>query len=122
MTINLDTHIVIHFLEDTVTNLEKKILSDSNTYCISDMVLWELAMMQAKKGIKFKFDSPEWLEFSRDIQIFPISQEIAIQSTKMDFRSDPADQIIAATSVVHNIPLLTRDKTILKSKIVPLAK
>ena len=33
----------------------------------------------------------------------------------------PADEIIAATSVVEGIPLLTRDGKILKSKIVPLA-
>ena len=35
--------------------------------------------------------------------------------------SDPADEIIAATSVVHNIPLLTRDHIMRTSKIVPLA-
>jgi PIN domain nuclease of toxin-antitoxin system len=34
---------------------------------------------------------------------------------------DPADQLIAATSVVHGVPLLTRDRTLRRSKIVPLA-
>jgi hypothetical protein len=28
----------------------------------------------------------------------------------LDFDSDPADEIIAATSVVHRVPLLTRDR------------
>ena len=37
------------------------------------------------------------------------------------FRSDPANELIAATSVVHRIPLLTRDKRILRSKIVSFA-
>jgi PIN domain nuclease of toxin-antitoxin system len=72
------------------------------------MVLWELAIMQSKKWITFRFDSPEWLKFFKDIHILPITQEIAMQSAKMDFRSDPSDHIIAATSVVHKIPLLTR--------------
>ena len=40
---------------------------------------------------------------------------------RLDFRSDPADEIVAATSIVHDIPLLTRDARILGSKIVPLA-
>ena len=31
------------------------------------------------------------------------------------------DEIIAATSVVYNVPLLTRDRVIRGSKIVPLA-
>jgi PIN domain nuclease of toxin-antitoxin system len=42
-------------------------------------------------------------------------------STQLDIQSDPADEIIAATSVVEEIPLLTRDKKLLKSKMVPLA-
>jgi predicted nucleic acid-binding protein len=33
----------------------------------------------------------------------------------------PADEVIAATSVVHNILLFTRDKRIRASKRVPLA-
>jgi PIN domain nuclease of toxin-antitoxin system len=36
-------------------------------------------------------------------------------------RDDPADEIIAATSVVHNAPLLTRDRQTLKSPRVPFA-
>ena len=42
-------------------------------------------------------------------------------STKLDFRGDPADELIAATSVVHNVPLVTRDRSIRRSKVVPLA-
>jgi predicted nucleic acid-binding protein len=33
----------------------------------------------------------------------------------------PADKLIAATSIVHKIPLLTRDRRIRDSRIVPLA-
>jgi PIN domain nuclease of toxin-antitoxin system len=39
----------------------------------------------------------------------------------LDFTGDPADELIAATSVVHAVPLLTRDKQIRKSKLVPIA-
>jgi predicted nucleic acid-binding protein len=37
-------------------------------------------------------------------------------------RGDPADELIAATSIVHNVPLLTRDKALLKSRRVPHAR
>ena len=33
----------------------------------------------------------------------------------------PADELIAATSVVHGVPLVTRDRRLLASRIVPLA-
>jgi PIN domain nuclease of toxin-antitoxin system len=53
--------------------------------------------------------------------VIPINAEIAIMSTNLDFSSDPADEIIAATSVVEKIPLFTRDRRILKSRMVPFA-
>jgi PIN domain nuclease of toxin-antitoxin system len=40
----------------------------------------------------------------------------------LDFRSDPADEVIAATSVVHRVPLVTRDRTIRKSRTVPMVR
>ncbi len=39
----------------------------------------------------------------------------------MTFPSDRADEIIAATSLLHNLPLLTRDRLILRSKIPKFA-
>ena len=53
--------------------------------------------------------------------IWPIDLVVARASTRPDFESDPVDEIIAATSVVYNVPLLTRDRVIRGSKIVPLA-
>ena len=38
------------------------------------------------------------------VQVWPITAEIARESTRLDVRSDPADELIAATSVVHNVP------------------
>jgi len=53
---------------------------------------------------------------------WPLSREIARESTRLDIKGDPAAELIAATSVVHNVPLLTRDRGLLKSKIVPLPR
>jgi PIN domain nuclease of toxin-antitoxin system len=36
----------------------------------------------------------------------------------LDFRSDPADELIAATSLTHNVPLVTRDARIRSSKLI----
>lgn len=55
------------------------------------------------------------------LHTWPLDLAVGIQSTRLDFSADPADELIAATSVVHNVPLLTRDRTIRKSSLVPLA-
>jgi PIN domain nuclease of toxin-antitoxin system len=56
------------------------------------------------------------------LHAWPITLEVARALERLDFRSDPADEIIAATSLVHRVPLLTRDPRILASRVVPLAR
>jgi predicted nucleic acid-binding protein len=48
--------------------------------------------------------------------------EIARESTRLDVRSDPADELIAATSVVHHVALVTRDPELRVSRRVPLLR
>jgi PIN domain nuclease of toxin-antitoxin system len=67
-------------------------------------------------------ESAAFRQFLSHVLVFPITLEIALRSTQLDFRSDPADEIIAATSVVERVPLLTRDRKLLRSTIVPLAR
>ena len=55
------------------------------------------------------------------IHVWPIDLAVALASTRLDFKGNPADELIAATSVVHRIPLITRDLVIRGSDIVPLA-
>jgi len=43
------------------------------------------------------------------------------ESTRLDFRGDPADELIAATSVVHGMPLATRDRAMRRSRRLALA-
>lgn len=66
--------------------------------------------------------SPELARALSSIHVWPLDLAVARASTALDFRSDPADELIAATSVVHSVPLLTRHARIRRSKMVPLAK
>lgn len=88
---------------------------------ISDIVLWEIAELIQRGRLIMRLDSPGFRSWLRSLTILPITLEIARMSTQLDFSSDPADEIIAATSVVENLPLLTRDRRIRTSRKVPLA-
>jgi PIN domain nuclease of toxin-antitoxin system len=118
--LNLDTHLVVALLDGSLSNRETALVA-VEPLAISCIVLWELAKLVQLKRLKLDFDSSEFREFLRQVAVIPITFEIARTSTRLDFRSDPADEIIAATSVVGNIPLLTRDKKLRKSKVVPFA-
>ena len=118
--LNLDTHIVILFVAGNLREPELRAMA-AEELAISDIVLWELAMLARAGRLDVDWTDAGFQSFLRGLTVIPISMEIARQSTQLDFASDPADEIIAATSVVEKIPLLTRDRRIRKSKVVPLA-
>ncbi len=118
--LNLDTHILIDALQGSLSKREHRLLAEA-PWSISAIVLWELAKLVQLNRIELDLDSVEFAHALSRVRIWPLDLAISRQSTRLDFKSDPADEIIAATSVVHRIPLLTRDKRILKSKLVPFA-
>lgn len=118
--LNLDTHILIHALGGGLRPRERELL-ERNEWSISAIVLWELAKLTQLGRITLDLDDREVVRVLRGIHHWPISLDIARTSTRLDFSGDPADELIAATSVVHEVPLLTRDTAILGSRLVPLA-
>ncbi len=118
--LNLDTHILVKALAGDLTPRERELIS-AESLAVSDIVLWELAKLVQLGRLQLDMDSVEFRRSLRLLTIIPISIQIARQSTELDFSSDPADELIAATSVVEGIPLLTRDARILKSQMVPFA-
>jgi PIN domain nuclease of toxin-antitoxin system len=118
--LNLDTHIAVALLDGSLSDKELSLIADE-PLAISAIVLWELAKLVQLRRLKLDLESIEFRNFVLGVTIIPISWDIARMSTHLDIHSDPADEIIAATSVVEEIPLVTRDKKLLKSKIVPFA-
>ena len=92
-----------------------------NDWCISGIVLWEIYKLNEIGRIKINFNNPEIIKFINSLTIYPIDLKVFEALQIIDFKADPADEIIAATSIAYKIPLLTRDQKILKSRKVPLA-
>ncbi|MBI3073183.1 MAG: PIN domain-containing protein [Deltaproteobacteria bacterium] len=118
--LNLDTHIVLHALSGTLTSREKRLLSGS-PWGISDIVLWEIAKLVELGRVELDLDDQEVRAALRALHVWPIDLDVCLALREIDFKSDPADELIAATSLVHRAPLVTRDRAILKSRVVPLA-
>lgn len=118
--LNLDTNIVLRALTGGLAKDENELLR-SNPWSMSAVVLWELAKLNHLGRITLNLDDREVRSALGSIHLWPIDLETARISTTLDVRGDPADEIIGATSIVHKIPLLTRDRALLRSKVIPLA-
>ncbi len=118
--LNLDTHILIYALAGELTAKESRRLS-SDSWSISAIVLWEISKLAQLGRIEIDLDDVELTRTLSRIHTWPLTLEICRAIRTLDFRADPADEIIAATSLVHRIPLLTRDRRLRRSRRVPLA-
>jgi|SRR5579862_2921081 len=118
--LNLDTHILLHALAGALTPAERSTLA-AEPWGISDIVFWEIEMLYLKGRIAFGLDHPPLVTALRRITVWPITPEICAELGTLDFHSDPADEIIAATSLAHDVPLATRDVKIRSSRRVRFA-
>jgi PIN domain nuclease of toxin-antitoxin system len=106
--LNLDTHILVHALQDKLKKQERQLLAQ-HSWSISAIVLWELAKLSQLKRITLDLQSPDFSRALSRIHIWPLDLAVCNKIAELDFQSDPADEIIAATSRIR------------RSKLVPLA-
>ena len=86
----------------------------------SDISLWEIAMLIARKRLDPVVDARQFLDdmiAARHVRVLPITAEIAVLSQSDVFsHGDPADRLIAATARLHRAALVTSDAKLRKLK------
>jgi PIN domain nuclease of toxin-antitoxin system len=125
----LDTHILVWLLiaPEKLSAKEKKAIlaaRKSGPLAVSAISLWEIAWLAENKRIEVDVSVDSFVKKCASyVQVLPITPDIAVRSVKFpkSYPSDPQDRIIGATAIVEGIRLLTRDKRIARSSLVPLA-
>ncbi|MBI4603170.1 MAG: PIN domain-containing protein [Planctomycetes bacterium] len=118
--LNLDTHVLVFALTDRLKAREKALLS-KDRWGISAIVLWEIAKLFELGRIEVDLEDPEVERALGRLHVWPIDLKLCQQLRRLDFKSDPADELIAGTSLLYKVPLVTRDARIRSSRLVPLA-
>lgn len=119
----LDTHAFIwivdnqyhHFCQKTQQHLEQ--VSQQNKLYLSAISLWEIAMLISKKRIALAMNAQQWLTQAIEksgINILAIDIKTATLSTELMLHGDPADRLIVAAAITHNMLLCTQDEKILQ--------
>lgn len=88
---------------------------EQNELLLCDISIWEISMLVKRKRIEVDETPANLLKLimgSRNYTVINISPEIAELSVNLEdeINTDPADRIIAATSILKLAPVVTSDK------------
>ena len=124
----LDTHVVVWLAQDyqrispkaqaTIEEAREK----NGGIAVSAMTLFEIALLASRSRIRFVPDVETVLsEVERRFIVLPLTGNISLQAFELPaaYPNDPVDRIIGATALIEDIPLITADAQIRKSRAVP---
>lgn len=123
----LDTHVVIWLAQD-YSRISPKVQSaiaearrKGGGLAVCGITLVEIARLASHGRIRLIPDAEAFLsEVERQFIVLPITATIALQAFELpaSYPKDPVDRIIGATALIEDIPLLTADREIRKSRAV----
>ena len=127
MTHLLDTHAWIQrALGEVLPPLVERTLTEhADSLAIADVSLWEAAKLVELGRLELAIPLADFfrLAITSELTVLPIVPGVAERVVKMEssgFHKDPADQLIVATALVHNLRLISDDSRIRQWGKVPM--
>jgi PIN domain nuclease of toxin-antitoxin system len=131
LSVLLDTHILVWWQSDqgrlskAQTRALLEVEAGSVSAAISDVTLWEAAVLVDRGRLQIAGSPDVWLDEVQNhprLTMLPITAAVAVESVRLGrgFPKDPADRIIVATARCHGLRLLTADENIRRWGKVPV--
>ena len=119
MNVLLDTATWINAAKEPETlpaRILKILTNEANSFWLSDISLLEASMLVRKGRVQLGMPFSQWLEraIAANLLVLPISSTVAAAEHSLPgtFHGDPADRVIAATAIAHELTLITPDPQI----------
>jgi PIN domain nuclease of toxin-antitoxin system len=114
----VDTHALLWRFGDAgrLSRRARTVIDDASTVSVAAISFWEVGMLRAKGRIELDRPTTTW---RRDLLVDDRYREIEVTGTigiaaaeLDDFHGDPADRLIVACALAHELPLVTSDQRI----------
>ncbi len=124
----LDTHVLIWLALEPqeLSRVAKDAIRGARReggLAVAEITLWEIAWLAENGRIQTTASVESFVrECTSKVNVLPITPAIAARAVSFPdvFPKDPQDRLIAATALVEGIELVTHDKSIKKSGLVPI--
>ena len=115
----LDTHALIWWSASPhlLSKAARRAIDDAEAIGVSSISAWEIAMLVQKKRLELDRPVEDWVrqafEQKKMVEL-PITADIGLYAGSFDdtFHGDPADRIIAATTLLNGSALVTKDQNL----------
>ena len=122
MRILLDTHVWLwsqQSQEQFGPEARNMILDEDNALFVSSISSLEIARLVWRERLTLAGQLRTWISETLNklkAETIPVTHEIALAAYELpgEFHRDPADRILVATALVHNLTLMTADNRILE--------
>ncbi|MCC5847257.1 MAG: type II toxin-antitoxin system VapC family toxin [Verrucomicrobia bacterium] len=115
----LDTNVWFRLFDSPheINEAVRRTLQSEKRLAVSSFSLIEVAQKQSKHNF-LAVPVRDWFKIAIPrgrIEVLTVTPEIAVRSYNLGdhFHGDPADRIITATALVHNLTLVTSDRKLL---------
>jgi PIN domain nuclease of toxin-antitoxin system len=124
----VDTHVVVWlaFDQTQISSKARAAIEEARALrdglAISDMTLWEVGTLAGRGRIQLGINLESFLqELEARFVVLPITSRACARAMSFPttYPKDPADRIIGATALVEGLSLITADREIRRSKLVP---
>ena len=124
----LDTHVLVWLAlqPNKLSRKAKEAIRSARLHshlAVAAITLWELAWLAENGRIESTMSIESFIrECVSKVSVLPITLEIAVRAVSLPeaYPRDPQDRLIGATALVEGAGLVTHDRGIAKSGLVPV--
>jgi PIN domain nuclease of toxin-antitoxin system len=124
----LDTHAWLWWLDGTGALSRREFvaldaLAETSLPHLCAISLWEVALLVELGRVTLRSPFEEWIDLAASpdtVDLLDVTTEVAKELVRLpkSFHRDPADRIIVATARALDLPVLTHDSPIRRSRLV----